>query len=383
MNPTKDNLAGSWYPATASELRRAISVMTAGPPRETRSDLDAMILPHAGYAYSGTVAARTVSLLPRNRFQRVVLLGPSHRVPLDGRLATPGRTGLATPLGQVPLDHEALSLLHLSPAVEQAPAAHRHEHSLRIILPLLQYHLGHTFSLVPLITGRLDSGQIKPLADLIRPLLTETTLLIASSDFTHYGPAFGYQPFGDNPAQGIEKLDRSLIDLILSLNIPGFLDLVAKTGATVCGRDPIALLMQLLPSGARGHLAAYETSGGQSGDYSHSVSYAGIWFESDGGRLLQKEDREFLLRLAKLALEQAVDQGESAAPPATGIQPPARTTKPMGGFVTLKSNGSLRGCIGEIFPTRPLWRVVLEQTVNAALHDPRFPPVSRNELGLK
>jgi AmmeMemoRadiSam system protein A len=247
----------------------------------------------------------------------------------------------------------------------------------------------------------LEDTDYQAAADLLRPLADADTLVVVSSDFTHYGQRFAYQPFPlgkDTPAQ-IQALDDGAIERILAKDAAGLLTYQKETGITVCGFRPMAVLLRMLGPGARVERVAYTTSGALGGDYAQSVSYAALVVTdlrplsadavapgfaqppvADG---LDQNDLRLLHRLAILAVEDAV-LGQSPARmelvrrTLDGL--PADLRAPAGAFVTLKTGGNLRGCIGTIEPREPLYQAVLDNGDNAARHDPRFRPVQASEL---
>jgi MEMO1 family protein len=393
-------LAGGWYTADPEQLQAQVDgFLNGAAPGVPKGEIRALIVPHAGYAYSGPTAGQVVSLVKGREYRRVLVLAPSHHSGFHG-LSIADVNAYRTPLGDVPLDLDAVKALRASPLVGSHAEAHAHEHSIEIELPLLQRALAPGWRLVPVLVGQLGPGDVQAAADLLRPLADEHTLVLVSSDFTHYGPRFGYQPFppGSQVAEHIRALDEGAIERILAKDAEGFLAYQADTGITICGYRPIAILLRMLGPGARVERVAYAASGALTGDWSNSVSYAGLVitdpqplsadtpsrkprFEADEG--LSKADLKRLHRLATLALEDAV-LGPSQRRTATLAQAldalPDRLREPAGAFVTLKRHGDLRGCIGTIGPVEPLYQAVLDNGDNAARRDPRFSPVQPDEL---
>jgi AmmeMemoRadiSam system protein B len=144
-------------------------------------------------------------------------------------------------------------------------------------LPFLQVTIGE-FMLVPLVVGELSINEYAEAARTLSPYLDANTIVIASSDFTHYGNRFGYMPFKENPRDNLKKLDMGAIKKIIGKDFQGFLNYVDETGATICGSRPIGIIMKMLPAEAKGTLLDYYTSGDLNGDFSSSVSYASIAF---------------------------------------------------------------------------------------------------------
>ena len=276
LGPT---VAGTWYAADRAGLTRQLDGFFA---EAARSEDDAparpvvLIVPHAGFAYSGLVAAKGFHRIGAANFERVILLGPSHFVPFEG-IALPAASTYRTPLGDVALDVAAIESLSGSPGVQVDDGPFRPEHCLEAEIPFLQHGLRPGLRLLPVLVGRLgtleDSARI---ADLLRPFLAPQTLTVVSSDFTHYGASFDYVPFDRDIPERIEALDREAIDRILAWDGAGFEAYLARTRATICGRNAIRVLLQLYENGLAGDLAAYDTSGRITGQWDHSVSYASL-----------------------------------------------------------------------------------------------------------
>lgn len=386
-------LAGRWYPANAATLASDIQGYIEEADTPPLPDVMALILPHAGYQYSGRTAAAGVKTLSGRSFSRVVVLGPTHRLPMEGLASVPDLTHYATPLGEVPLDVALMTQLRRHPHFRTIPNAFELEHSVQIEVPLLQQVLGE-FVLVPIVVGQLDAAAARAMADTLRSLIDADTLVVVSSDFTHYGPDYGYVPFRDNLPENIKQIDMGAYELIEHKDPEGFLAYLDRTGATICGGCPIAVLLAMLPESAQPRLLRYETSGAITGDYTNSVSYLSIAFcgkwpaavpseaveTGAAPPALSEEDEKRLLELARRTLAYVFEHGRTPSPEDVGIEITDGMKQIMGAFVTLKKNGELRGCIGEIIPQRPLYKAVIAQTINAAFEDRRFSPVRLEEL---
>lgn len=391
-------LSGRWFPASGAELKRMIAGLQPSTRPAPAAGVCAVIVPHAGYQYSGKVACQVYARLDPAAYDRVIVLGPTHSTPLRNQVSIPDAAVLETPLGAARVDTALVSALRQSPLVTCTPRAHVAEHSDQIQVPLLQTVFGERLRVVTIVVGQMDPQGSRMFADLLRPLLDRRTLVVVSSDFTHYGPNFGYVPFTTNVARQIEALDHQVLARVLAHDVAGYRRVLEETGATVCGHDPIGVLLELLPRDAKGEEVAYDTSGRMLNDWENSVSYVGAAFAADWGPvgttkparaaaapaaagMLDEEDRAQLLKLARVTLEYAVrNRGRMPAPEDAGVTIRPGMQQVMGGFVTLNVHHELRGCIGEIFPRREIWKVVRERAVSAALEDPRFPPVSTNEL---
>jgi len=384
------SLAGSWYPENRQVLEEEIEGYLAKVDLTPLDNILALILPHAGYRYSGPTAAWGVKQLAGKRFSRVIVMGPTHRHAMRDLASLPGVTHYSTPLGEVPLDVDFIDNLKKSRFFKTLEQVHESEHSVQIEIPFLQKALGD-FKLVPIVVGQIEPETAHKMAQELRKLMDKDTLVVVSSDFTHYGSRFGYTPFHDDEKENIEKLDMRAGDLILAGDLVGFANFLKETGATICGRCPIMILLAMLPESAKAKLLHYDTSGSMTGDYKNSVSYASFAFtgkwkngesvkEKDPSEeILSPEDKKQLLRLARRTLEHYLAHRQVPSPKELGVEITESMKTVMGVFVTLKTKGRLRGCIGEIMPFRPLYQAVQAQAVNAGVRDRRFPPVKSGD----
>jgi hypothetical protein len=385
-------LAGSWYVSDPDALKELISeLLDRAVGRPSKGYPMALLVPHAGYRYSGLTAAEGYRLLKGRTYGRVFLLGTAHRQAFSG-ISVPPYTHYRTPLGEVPLD-----LVTCARLKEQAPfvserTAHTREHSIEIHLPFLQMVLGD-FQLVPLLVSHLTPQELDRAAELLRAEIGPGDIVIASSDFTHYGPNFGYlgppdSPFQPDQAPGrLAGMMETAWGLIAAGDVPGLLEYKEHTKDTICGLMPIALLLKSLPPGSVPDLLATDTSGNLTRDYLNSVSYLsavfyGHWPYSrvEGMGTLAVEEREVLLGIARETVERFVRTGDRTAVSDVEQRVTAGMREHRGVFVTLKKDGSLRGCIGTILPAKSLIQAILDNAVNAAAFDGRFQPVTEDEL---
>jgi AmmeMemoRadiSam system protein B/AmmeMemoRadiSam system protein A len=370
-------LAGSWYPSDPAELRETIDGLIAsvrGP--DLQGELRALIVPHAGYQYSGKVAALGYSCIGGQQFSRVVILAPTHAYYVAG-CSVPSYTAFRTPLGDVPVDTTACAELRKNKLLKEINAAHAEEHSIEIQLPFLQRTL-ENFSIVPILVGSVDKNDVKQIAAAVKPLLDDKTLLLVSSDFTHYGSRFSYRPFTTDVENKLHSLDYGAFSHILAGDPDGFLKYRDETGITACGAMPIAILLEALGADTQSMLLTYLTSGRLTGDWSNSVSYASFCFTKKR-ELLNEDEQQTLLRLSRDVLSTFTTNG--GEPPISferyNITP--AMLRQAGVFVTLRKKGDLRGCIGSIVGVAPIVAEVIDKTKSAAAQDPRFRPVTAAE----
>jgi len=417
-------VAGQFYPASASELRDAVQgyLKAAAPdvPAELRDARPAaLICPHAGYTYSGGTAAFAYKLLEgKPKPSRVIVIGPSHHAYMPGACSVGDYSAFVTPLGKVPVDSEGCGQLLKSAPFRSIPSAHRPEHSLEVQLPFVQVLWPDPPKIVPIVVGQLNSDQCRDAAAGIGAILDEDTLVIVSSDFTHYGDRFEFAPFagthGSALAARIKELDMGAVKLIEGLDPAGFRSYVTRTGATICGNQPIEIMLDAFSKSrsSRAVFLRWANSGQTTGEYEDCVSYvaAAVYAPApaiaevkkalaDEGKqpaataakaespkaapTLTDEDKRILLKLARDAVTKAAELGASGARQAVPVvvnDMPEALRANGGAFVTLKINGELRGCIGHIEADRPLCLMVREMAIAAALQDPRFWRMRKDEV---
>lgn len=379
-----------WYPADARALRRQIEGFFEKANVKPKDNLIALILPHAGYRYSGQTAAFGIRAATK-QYKRIVVIGPSHRVNMPGVLSVPAATHYSTPLGEVPLDTHFIEKLKINPMFLNVPGAHPNEHSVQIEVPLLQYAQPN-FKLVPIVAGQCSPAEINRAANTLLSLVDSDTLVVASSDFVHYGSNFGYTPFRENIPEQIEKLDMGAYEHIANLDSKGFLEYKRKTGATICGYIPVAILLEMVAESTEVELMKYATSGELMGDFTNSVSYLSVAFtgkwqkadkvgQDEQTEQLSDTDKAELLKLARRSLEFYLKAKKTPTASDIGVEITDAMKREGAAFVTLKKHRMLRGCIGDIIPRGPLYESVIRNAVNAGCKDYRFPPVTAAESG--
>ena len=397
-------VAGAFYEGDPATLARQVRTLLKAAPPPGGGRLRAAVVPHAGYVYSGSCAAAAYAGLKTGDYDRVIVLAPSHTRGFRGiALPAVGVARFATPLGEVPIDLDVCGKLAGRPGFAREPEMNRREHAVEVHLPFLQTALG-AFTLIPLLCGSMSPAELDRAARELAPLLDDRTLAVASSDFTHYGDSFGYMPFADRVRERLVAFLQTAADAIAARDRAAFRAHCEETGDTICGRFPIDILLGMLDARSepvRGRVLALATSGDRTGDFNHCVSYGSVGFfsgadaaggtamagkkkivEHKGGEWsagLSEAERATLFAIATDTLAWAVhrkrgDFDFSAYALTDKLKADTAT------FVTLKIGGRLRGCIGSLAPIAPLYRSVHDNAIQAALHDPRFPPATPSEL---
>lgn len=266
--------AGSFYPANPDELRGVIDdFYTAKSPYKNRGGfLQGMIAPHAGYVYSGGTAAKAYYELSKHEARTFVILGPNH-TSMGEDLSVMYNAVYKTPLGKVKVDDELGRFVCKEMKVHNDFLAHSREHSIEVQLPFLQYLYGDEARVLPIIIGDVKLSELEKLG---RLLAGKDVTIIASSDFTHHGSAYGYSPF-QNVKLELREHDMKAIELIQKLRVKEFHGLGEES--TICGYKPITCLLQAMKSrGAEAKFLEYSTSADVTKDYENVVAYASVVF---------------------------------------------------------------------------------------------------------
>lgn len=351
-------VAGQFYPEEKKELEKMIDdYLSKAKPPEIEGEIFGLILPHAGYIFSGPVAAYGFKAISNQNFETVIIIGDSHYERFEGVSLWPAGFW-QTPLGKVEVDKDlAQKILSASERFLVRDSAHLFEHSLEVEIPFLQKTLKN-FKILPIVFGSEDEDWPKLAEAILENIRGKKVLIIASSDLSHY-----------LPYQEAQKIDEKTLEAILRGD---FQNLEA------CGKDSIKTLMEIAKNlGAKAKLLKYANSGDTAGDKSQVVGYAALAFYlSSGAESLTRAEREELLKIAKASVESFIKTGKI---PKFEVKS-ERLRKNQGAFVTLKKDGKLRGCIGHIVGDRPLFEVVSQMAVAAAVEDVRFLPVTEAEL---
>ena len=378
-------IAGSWYPADPAKLRKQISgYLDMAAPPDIDGELFGLIVPHAGYVYSGGIAAFAYKLLFKHRFDRVLILAPSHQAHFSGS-SIYNLGGYRTPLGTVPLDRELVDELFKSAnIINYVPYADTREHSLEIQLPFLQTVLS-TFTLVPVVMGDQRISYCRRLADTIAAACSaKRVLIIASTDLSHY------YPYGE-----AKRLDSAFLERVGSFDPEGMAEDIGQHKCEACGAGPVITLMlaakKLGADTAR--LLHYANSGDVTGDRSSGVvGYAAAVLyrvpdlktkRDDGNPRRTGVDMGFTSEEKDLLHELAYNAIRCRCLGETMPKTPAASQKlmePRGAFVCIHKGEDLRGCIGMIESRVSLWDTIERMAVEAAFGDPRFCALAPEEL---
>jgi hypothetical protein len=375
-------VSGMFYPENPDALSREVrGYLEKAKKEKIDGEIIALVSPHAGYMYSGQVAAHAFKLIEGKNFSSVVMIAPSHRALFKGA-AIYDRGSFRTPLGLVPIDVDlSKKMMEKRKEIQFIPEAHAQEHALEVQLPFLQEVL-KTFKLVPIVMEPYWTWETcQSLASVIAETVRErNVLLVASSDLSHY-----------HSYEKAVALDRIVLDHIERFDPEGLNGDLKKGRCEACGGGPILTIMLAAKSlGAnKGKVLKYLNSGDVAGDRSRVVGYGAAVFYKAGGGTGKKEEKKVgvdlglneaekktLHQIAKTVIENKV-RGKSV--PEFTVDSP-RLKEHRGAFVTIRKKGQLRGCIGYIEGQGPLYKTIEEMAEAAAFRDPRFSPVKEKEL---
>lgn len=383
-------VAGQFYPADADTLRAEINGYMTPAQTPAQTNIQAIIVPHAGYVFSGATAGRAFSLIDTAaNYKRVFLLGPSHRAAFDAVSVDTEYDAYATPLGNVPLDTAVChSLTESDTLFAYLPKAHEGEHCLEVQLPFLQTRLKNVPPVVPLIVGTQDINKLSRAADVLRPYFTADNLFIISSDFSHY-PNYDDAVTVDS-ATG-KALESASLDAFISALNDNSRRHIRNLYTSACGQAPIAVLLMLLqnePDVSIEHLGYCNSDDSPYGGHDRVVGYhafaavrhnsAKDKTETDGRFALDDREKATLLSLARQTIADSLAGRPEKVVDTTRLTPSLKAK--CGAFVTLNIHGRLRGCIGNLVGRRPLYATIQAMALAAAFEDPRFTPVTESEL---
>ena len=386
--------ANRFYTGDAKELSKEVDSLLALHRGETiYNNVAALIVPHAGYYFSGNVAAAAYMAMPKDKqYKRIFLLGPSHHEWLDGASVNTEADYYATPLGQVKVDRETAVVLTAADSVfRYEPRAHDREHCLEVQLPFLQRRFGGDGKstqtsedsvppIVPIIISTNDFQKLKRIAEALKPYLTDVNLFIVSSDFSHYPKYEDACKVDALTGKAVESGDVEQFIAALEENArSGVLGLATSA----CGELAIATLLMMIDSTYEVKHLMYQNSGdAEESDHSRVVGYHAFAIARNGRARtdtdfsLSEDEKRTLKEIALTSIKDSLDgKPISHHSPLT-----SHLSEKCGAFVSLHKHGRLRGCIGHFGEDMPLHEIVAEMARAAAFEDPRFMPVTADEL---
>ena len=384
LDTKKAHLSNEWYPSDPVKLHKKLDELDKEAVLQYGAQVQGvrvLIVPHAGLHYSGCLAAACFRLLDPKKVRRIVLLAPSHHMPFKG-VVLPSYSAYRLRSGVIPVDTKVVQELkkvgvHFAMIESEKKDPHQREHALEIELPLIQRYAPRA-KIVPLIVGALDQEQMSFVAHNLKKYIDKNTVVVVSSDFTHYGPRFNnvsiknneYMPFH------IRSLDNSILQPIFNRSLSLFLQKITEPEITICGKNPLSLLLSLFNQGICHeevpYLIGYDTSYKKGLDRDHSVSYVGLVFgkkHQGSAPFLTAYEKRSLLELANQSVQGTVSNNNMLAQGllipiiSPALQEPvdlffAYKKKKDVEFITMKKN--------DVNKKMPLYQAVIEKARKVA-----------------
>ncbi|WP_321997476.1 AmmeMemoRadiSam system protein B [Draconibacterium orientale] len=372
-------VAGQFYPSSASDLRGELQdFFDNAATVKTSQTLRALISPHAGYIFSGEVAAAAFQQIPANKsYQNIFVLASSHRYSFGGA-AVYTEGNYETPLGEITVNKKiGKELLASSPVFSEHDESHLYEHSLEVQLPFLQYRLGNDFTLVPIILGTHSAGICKKLAKALRPYFTPNNLFVISTDFSHY-PSY----------QNAKLADQLTADAICKNKPKKLLKTLEKNKAkkighlatSLCGWTSVLTLLYLTKKKDFEYKQlAYKNSGDSKlyGEKDRVVGYWAIGVYEKAVFEISRSEKQEILQLARNSIARFL--GEDIKEKRPDKSNDSILDQKAGAFISIYINNELRGCIGG-FAGKKTLREMIKRFAVSATNDQRFDPIEPSDL---
>jgi AmmeMemoRadiSam system protein B/AmmeMemoRadiSam system protein A len=378
-------VAGSFYPAGQDELKQTLmQLFQDAAPSKNIQNVIAVIAPHAGYVYSGRVAASAFNQIdPAKEYENIFVIGSSHYVAFDGA-SIYSQGDFITPLGTVKVNTElADQLIKKNSVFSNRTDAHAREHSVEVQLPFLQYRLKKDFKIIPIILGTQSPETCRRIAEALRPYWNMKNLFVISSDFSHYPSYADAQSVDKATADAIlTNSPENLIRSLAAYEQKGIANLVT----CLCGWTSVLTLLYITEGNANvafTHILSKNSGDTEYGDKGRVVGYNAIAVSLTEKKeqtefTLSGKDKKDLLAIARNTVEQYIKNGKTPEIHEKNLS--STVTTNCGAFVTLKKHGNLRGCIGRFDASEPLYKVVQEMAIASSTQDTRFTPVEPKEL---
>jgi len=379
--------AGQFYPADSVKLLASLKEMFAKAAPKSTDSVFAIISPHAGYIYSGVVAASAFNQLDANKeYKTIFVIGVSHHAWFDGACVY-NKGNYITPLGTVEVDTALASQIVKTDKVFQCSTDYQiNEHSIEVQLPFLQYHLKKKFKIVPILLGTDNPALCKKMAEVLRPYMNSENAFVISTDFSHYPK---YADANANDKETVAAICKNSAAELIKVIGANENKKIPELLTSLCGYDAVLTFLYMTEKikGATIKEIEYKNSGDATKDSSKVVGYWALAFHTNGKAVLPGDNAEFvltakdksdLLNIARTTLNSFIKDKKIPLIDSSGFSETIRQN--CGAFVTLKIKGELRGCIGMFMPGEPLYKVVQKMAISSSTQDYRFNAVTRDEL---
>lgn len=378
--------AGQFYPRDKGELRAMLKdFFSQAPKKQSQAGVAALISPHAGYPYSGKVAASAYNQLdPESRFDNIFIIAPSHRASFEGA-SIYHKGDYTTPLGKVNVNRKLASkLVNMHDVFVFNENAHSQEHSLEVQLPFLQYHLKQNFQIVPIVTGSQDQATMKEIAGILKPWFNENNLFVVSTDFSHYP---GYDDAVEVDRTTGDAITRNSPEKLIQTLRSNAQKNISNLATSMCGWPGVYTLLNITGdcNNLQVNKIRYQNSGDVTSRKDRVVGYWAISFCRVNNKnqhtmnfQLNTKEKKTLLKIARKSLEEYIRNEQ--IPEFDEEQMSETLKKATGAFVTLQKEGELRGCIGRFDADKPLYKIVGQMAIASGTQDARFSPINEDEL---
>ena len=370
-------VAGTFYSDNKTELSSQIESLLQNVTKFEEKDVQAIIVPHAGYVFSAETAATAYATLSK-KYKNIFVIGSSHHVSFDG--ASIYNIGnYKTPLGEINTNHTIVSSLMQNPLFTYNRDAHTKEHTLEVQLPFLQTIYGDDLNIVPIIMATQSMESIIEISKILKPYFDDKkNLFVISTDLSHY-PDY----------EDANVVDRRTLDALIQNNPQEFINTIVNNEGSstrglvtsACGWSSLLVLLNMTKDeNYKYEIVEYKNSGDtRYGEKNRVVGYGALRIYKENNKFfLTNEEKEELLQLAKLSLYEATISNKRVEIDESTVSP--KLKQHLGAFVTLNKEKRLRGCIGQFEPNQPLYKVVTEMAISAAKFDRRFTQVTQDEL---
>lgn len=380
-----------WYPNDEKKLKTLVQTYFKQATTRRKPNVQAIIVPHGGYRTSRLNAAHGFKYASGRAYKHIIILGPLHNNILVDGIIIPNAGYYSTPMHTSKLNYPLIQKLQGHDLIYARNQPFYHEKSINNIMPFVQAAFPDA-TLLPVLTGDLNPDQLNEIANVFKLFIDEDTLVIVSTDFSHYGRRHKWRPFTKNIEYQIEKLDLHVAQLLTTLDIEGLTAFTKKFNPTICGIIPLVLLMKLLPPPTLAKTLKYSISGTMKKNFTTSsisylsMAFKGKWHVPPNSISLHRTDKltpeqkNNLLALARQALKSYILKKKRVKPTALKVPLTGIYAEKHAVFVSLHQDAQVRGSRGDLKPSQSLAQVIIDQTIDAAVRDRRFAPLTPNDL---
>lgn len=378
-------VAGKFYPDTELQLEKEVSDYLIKSKKRDFENIRALVSPHAGYVFSGKIAASAFCQLKEDaEYKRIFLIGSSHHHSF-GKAAVYCEGDFIMPYGNEKVDVEFGKMLAQKyPDIFISNAeVHKQEHCLEVQLPFLHYKLNKNYSIVPLVIGTNNPSVCKKIAEILKPYFNADNLFVISTDFSHYPEYSAANRIDKATMEAIVSNQTDMLFATLSGNSASH---IPNLATSLCGWTSVLTLMYITAGNNNIEYKPVEyCNSGDVKHYGEKNRVVGYWSIVICEKQIPKQEfiltqteKQILLQSARKTIENKLNKTTEVNVKTTELTKTMKTN--CGAFVTLHKNGRLRGCIGRLTGNLPLYKMVEEMAISAAFHDPRFEPLQKNEF---